>query len=82
MFGVEVLHALPLTSLPQIWYKNHLNETQLILMLFLNNKKYTYYDLSGVDPIYNLGVYNFKKGTGSKLINCLVSPSKNLRGFK
>lgn len=28
----------------------------------------TNYDLSGVDPINNAGVYNFKKGTGAKLV--------------
>ena len=26
------------------------------------------YDLNGVNPSANLGVYNFKKGTGAKLI--------------
>ena len=34
-------------------------------------KKIKTYDLSGVDPIKNKGVYNFKKGLGSKLINCI-----------
>ena len=29
------------------------------------------YDLSGVDFKKNIGVYNFKKGTGAKLIKCL-----------
>lgn len=36
-----------------------------------NKKKIKKYDLSGVDPIRNAGVYNFKKGLGSKLINCI-----------
>lgn len=31
----------------------------------------TEYDLSGVDPIANKGVYDFKHGTGASLINCL-----------
>ena len=29
------------------------------------------YDLSGIDPINNIGVYNFKKGTGAKAVNQL-----------
>jgi lipid II:glycine glycyltransferase (peptidoglycan interpeptide bridge formation enzyme) len=32
------------------------------------SKGVTYYDLSGVDPINNAGVYNYKKGTGAKLV--------------
>tara|TARA_Y100000590_G_scaffold470608_1_gene666873 strand:- start:13965 stop:14966 length:1002 start_codon:yes stop_codon:yes gene_type:complete len=35
------------------------------------SQKVKTYDLSGVDPEKNIGVYNFKKGTGSKLINCI-----------
>lgn len=31
----------------------------------------TEYDLSGVDPIANKGVYDFKHGTGASLISCL-----------
>ena len=30
-----------------------------------------YYDLSGVDPIGNKGVYDFKHGTGASLVECL-----------
>ena len=30
-----------------------------------------YYDLSGVDPVGNKGVYDFKNGTGATLINCV-----------
>lgn len=29
------------------------------------------YDLSGVDPVGNKGVYNFKHGTGANLVECL-----------
>jgi len=29
------------------------------------------YDLSGVDPVGNKGVFNFKHGTGSTLVHCL-----------
>lgn len=32
---------------------------------------YKYYDLSGVDPIGNKGVYDFKHGTGANLVECL-----------
>lgn len=28
-----------------------------------------YYDFSGVDPLNNVGVYNFKKGTGAELVS-------------
>jgi lipid II:glycine glycyltransferase (peptidoglycan interpeptide bridge formation enzyme) len=31
-------------------------------------REITHYDLSGVDPINNPGVYNFKKGTGATLV--------------
>ncbi|MEQ1794646.1 MAG: peptidoglycan bridge formation glycyltransferase FemA/FemB family protein [Nitrospira sp.] len=31
----------------------------------------SYYDLSGVDPIGNKGVYDFKQGTGARLVECL-----------
>lgn len=30
-----------------------------------------HYDLSGVDPIHNKGVYDFKQGTGARLVECL-----------
>ncbi|MCS6293163.1 MAG: peptidoglycan bridge formation glycyltransferase FemA/FemB family protein [Nitrospira sp.] len=30
-----------------------------------------HYDLSGVDPILNKGVYDFKQGTGARLVECL-----------
>jgi len=29
------------------------------------------YDLSGVDPINNKGVYDFKQGTGANLVECV-----------
>lgn len=29
------------------------------------------YDLSGVDPVGNKGVYNFKRGTGANMVECL-----------
>ena len=29
------------------------------------------YDLSNIDPINSMGVYNFKKGTGGKIIQTL-----------
>lgn len=32
---------------------------------------YKYYDLSGVDPVGNKGVYDFKHGTGASLVECL-----------
>lgn len=32
---------------------------------------FKYYDLSGVDPIGNKGVYDFKHGTGASLVVCL-----------
>ena len=35
------------------------------------NEGILYYDLGGVNPDNNLGVYNFKKGTGAKLVNYL-----------
>ena len=31
----------------------------------------SHYDLSGVDPIGNKGVYDFKQGTGARLVECL-----------
>jgi lipid II:glycine glycyltransferase (peptidoglycan interpeptide bridge formation enzyme) len=31
----------------------------------------TFYDLSGVDPIHNKGVFDFKHGTGADLVECL-----------
>ena len=37
----------------------------------LSKKNIVKYDLSGVDFKKNIGVYNFKKGTGAKLIKCL-----------
>lgn len=30
-----------------------------------------HYDLSGVDPVGNKGVYDFKQGTGARLVECL-----------
>lgn len=30
-----------------------------------------HYDLSGVDPVANKGVYDFKQGTGAQLVECL-----------
>ena len=29
------------------------------------------YDLSGVDPVGNKGVFDFKHGTGARLVECL-----------
>jgi lipid II:glycine glycyltransferase (peptidoglycan interpeptide bridge formation enzyme) len=31
----------------------------------------SHYDLSGVDPVGNKGVYDFKQGTGARLVECL-----------
>ena len=41
------------------------------LLMELSNRHIKIFDLSGVDTINNKGVYNFKKGLGSKLISCL-----------
>jgi lipid II:glycine glycyltransferase (peptidoglycan interpeptide bridge formation enzyme) len=38
------------------------------LIKYCKKNKCKNYDLNGVNPSANLGVYNFKKGTGSKLI--------------
>ena len=38
---------------------------------FCYDKNIKTYDLTGVDKLKNIGVYNFKKGIGSEYINCL-----------
>ena len=42
------------------------NKLLMTIMLECKSMNISYYDLSGIDPINNPGVYNFKKGTGAK----------------
>ena len=35
-----------------------------------NRKGLSWCDLSGVDPVHNKGVYDFKQGTGARLVEC------------
>ena len=42
------------------------NKLLMTILLYCKNMNISYYDLSGIDPINNPGVYNFKKGTGAK----------------
>jgi hypothetical protein len=41
------------------------------LLNWCQQNGFKYYDLSGVDPIGNKGVYDFKHGTGANLVECL-----------
>jgi lipid II:glycine glycyltransferase (peptidoglycan interpeptide bridge formation enzyme) len=53
------------------------------LMNICREKGVTWYDMSGIDPVNNKGVYDFKKGTGAKEIKYLGEwDSSNSRLFR
>lgn len=50
-------------------YASH--ATLWALLDHCNQRGLTQYDLSGVDPVNNKSVYDFKQGTGAHLVECL-----------
>lgn len=50
-------------------YASH--ATLWALLEYCSQRGLAYYDLSGVDPVGNKGVYDFKQGTGAQLVECL-----------
>lgn len=61
--------ATDIFAASNIYARNHFLSYATCWNLLLKCKKLkcTDYNLNGVDPLNNIGVYNFKKGTGAKL---------------
>jgi lipid II:glycine glycyltransferase (peptidoglycan interpeptide bridge formation enzyme) len=55
------------TDLGRVFYAS--NGVCWLTLLDAKARGIKVYDFSGVDPVNNVGVYNFKKGTGAKLVN-------------
>ncbi len=70
VFGESALDLLAASgSAARKLYATH--ATLWALFDWCQENGYKYYDLSGVDPIRNKGVYDFKHGTGASLVECL-----------
>jgi len=70
VFGDKALDLLAASgAAARKLYATH--ATLWALLDWCQENGYECYDLSGVDPVGNKGVYDFKHGTGARLVECL-----------